>query len=46
MANEVMFNTYKSYFNMGLFTADDIKLFAEVGDLSQDQANQILQPAA
>lgn len=46
MANEVMFNVYKSYYAMGLFTADDIKLFAEVGDLTQDQANQILQPAA
>lgn len=46
MANEVMFNVYKSYYEMGLFTEDDIKLFAEVGDLSQEQANQIIQPAA
>ena len=45
MANDVMFNVYKSYYKMSLFTADDIKLFVEVGDLSQDQANQILQPA-
>ena len=46
MANDVMFNVYKSYYEMKLFTADDIKLFAEVGDLSQEQANQILQPVA
>lgn len=46
MANEVMFNVYKNYYEMKLFTADDIKLFAEVGDLSQGQANQILQPVA
>ena len=46
MANDVMFNFYKSYYEMGLFTAEDIKLFAEVNDLTQEQANQILQPAA
>ena len=46
MANDVMFNVYKSYYELKLFTADDIKLFVEVGDLSQDQANQILQPVA
>ncbi|WP_314737058.1 hypothetical protein [Limosilactobacillus urinaemulieris] len=46
MANDVVFNAYKKYYKMKLFTADDIKLFAEVGDLSQEQANQILQPAA
>lgn len=43
MANDVMFNVYKSYYEMSLFTADDLKLFVEVGDLSQDQANQIMQ---
>lgn len=42
MANDVMFNVYKSYYELKLFTADDIKLFVEVGDLSQEQANQIL----
>ncbi|MBD7894539.1 MULTISPECIES: XkdX family protein [Limosilactobacillus] len=46
MANDVMFNVYKSYYELKLFTADDIKLFVEVGDLSQEQANQILQPVA
>ena len=46
MANDVMFNVYKSYYELKLFTADDIKLFIEVGDLSQEQANQILQPVA
>ena len=46
MANNVMFNVYKSYYELKLFTADDIKLFAEVGDLSQEQANQIIQQAA
>ncbi|MDM8259620.1 MULTISPECIES: XkdX family protein [Limosilactobacillus] len=46
MANNVMFNVYKSYYELKLFTADDIKLFVEVGDLSQEQANQIIQPAA
>ena len=46
MANNVMFNVYKSYFEMNLFSVADIQLFVEVGDLSQDQANQILQPAA
>ena len=46
MANDVMFNVYKSYYALKLFTADDIKLFVEVGDLSQEQANQILQPVA
>ncbi len=46
MANNVMFNVYKSYYELKLFTADDIKLFVEVGDLSQEQANQILQPVA
>ena len=46
MANDVMFSVYKKYYEMELFTIDDIKLFAEVGDLSQEQANQILQPAA
>lgn len=43
MANDVMFNVYKSYYSMGLFTADDINLFVSVGDLSQAQANEILQ---
>lgn len=46
MANDVMFNVYKSYYELKLFTADDIKLFVEVGDLSQEQANQILQLVA
>ena len=46
MANDVMFNVYKSYYELKLFTVDDIKLFVEVGDLSQEQANQILQPVA
>ena len=46
MANDVMFNVYKPYYELKLFTADDIKLFVEVGDLSQEQANQILQPVA
>lgn len=46
MANDIIFNVYKKYYEIKLFTADDIKLFAEVGDLSQEQANQILQPAA
>ena len=46
MANDVMFNVYKSYYELKMFTADDIKLFVEVGDLSQEQANQILQPVA
>lgn len=46
MANNVMFNVYKSYYELKLFTADDIKLFVEAGDLSQEQANQIIQPAA
>ena len=46
MDNDVMFNVYKSYYELKLFTADDIKLFVEVGDLSQEQANQILQPVA
>lgn len=46
MANDVMFSVYKKFYKMKLFTIDDIKLFAEVGDLSQEQANQILQPAA
>lgn len=46
MANNVMFNVYKSYYELKLFTADDIKLFVEVGDLSQEQANQIIQQAA
>ena len=46
MAKDVMFNVYKSYYELKLFTADDIKLFVEVGDLSQEQANQILQPVA
>ena len=46
MANDVMFNVYKSYYELKLFTADDIILFVEVGDLSQEQANQILQPVA
>ena len=46
MANDVMFNVYKSYYELKLFTADDIKLFVEVGDLSQEQANQFLQPVA
>ena len=46
MANNVMFNVYKSYYELKLFTADDIKLFVEVGDLSQEQANQIIQPVA
>lgn len=46
MANDVMFNVYNKYYEIKLFTADDIKLFAELGDLSQEQANQILQPAA
>ena len=46
MANDVMFNVYKNYYEMKLFTVDDIKLFVEVGDLSQEQANQIIQPVA
>lgn len=46
MANDIMFNVYKSYFKMNLFTAADIQLFVEVGDLSQAQADQILKPAA
>lgn len=45
MANDIMFDTYKSYFQMKLFSADDIKEFADVGYLSQDQANEILQSA-
>lgn len=46
MANDIMFNVYKSYFEMNLFSVADINLFVEVGDLSQEQANQIIQPAA
>ena len=46
MANDVMFNVYKPYYEMSLFTADDIKLFIDVVYFSQEQANQILQPVA
>ncbi|MEO5283664.1 XkdX family protein [Limosilactobacillus allomucosae] len=42
MANDFMFGIYKSYYEMGLFTKDDLDLFVEVGDLSADQENQIL----
>lgn len=45
MVNEVIFNVYKSYFEMNLFTETDIRLFAEVGYLTQEQADQILKPA-
>ncbi|MCF0118726.1 MAG: XkdX family protein [Limosilactobacillus mucosae] len=37
-----MFGIYKSYYEMKLFTKDDLDLFVEVGDLSADQENQIL----
>lgn len=40
-----MFEIYDSYYHMGLFTKDDIALFVEVGDLTQDQADKILKPA-
>ena len=40
-----MFEIYESYYNMGLFTDADIKLFAEVGDLTQADADKILKPA-
>ena len=42
MANDFMFGIYKSYYEMKLFTKDDLDLFVEVGDLSADQENQIL----
>ena len=42
MANDFMFGIYKSYYEMKLFTKDDLDLFVEVGDLSVDQENQIL----
>lgn len=42
MANDFMFGIYKSYYEMKLFTKDDLDLFVEVGDLSTDQENQIL----
>lgn len=41
----IMFEVYESYYKMGLFTADNIKLFVEVGDLTQAEADKILQPA-
>lgn len=40
-----MFEIYESYYNMGLFTDADIKLFVEVGDLTQADADKILKPA-
>lgn len=46
MANDFMFGIYKSYYEMKLFTKDDLDLFVEVGDLSADQENQILGVAA
>lgn len=46
MANDFMFGIYKSYYEMKLFTKDDLDLFVEVGDLSADQENQILSVAA
>lgn len=42
MANDFMFGIYKSYYEMKLFTKDDLDLFVEAGDLSADQENQIL----
>lgn len=46
MANDFMFGIYKRYYEMKLFTKDDLDLFVEVGDLSADQENQILGVAA
>ena len=40
-----MFEIYESYYNMGLFTDADIKLFVEVGDLTQADADKILKSA-
>lgn len=37
-----MFEIYNSYYKMGLFTVDDIKLFVEVNDLTQEEADKIL----
>ncbi|MCZ3746578.1 XkdX family protein [Limosilactobacillus vaginalis] len=41
-----MFEIYLSYYQMGLFTADDIALFVRAKDLTQEQADQILKPTA
>lgn len=37
-----MFDIYKQYYQFGLFTADDIRLFQQVGQLTADQVQQIL----
>lgn len=41
-----MFEIYELYYKMGLFTADDIKLFVEVNDLTQEEADKILGTTA
>lgn len=41
-----MFSIYQSYYKLGLFNDDDIKLFVEVGDLTQEEADKILKPVA
>lgn len=39
-----MFEIYQRYYKMGLFTVADIKLFVEVGDLTQEEADKIIKP--
>lgn len=39
-----MFEIYLTYYNMGLFTADDINLFVRAKDLTQEEADKILKP--
>lgn len=40
-----MFEFYLNYYQIGLFTADDIKLFVRSKDLTQEEADKILKPA-
>lgn len=39
-----MFPTIKQYFEMELYTEDDIKLFLETGMITQDEYDQIIVP--
>lgn len=36
-----MFDIYKNYYLMGLFTDDNLLLFESVGDLTADQVKEI-----
>lgn len=39
-----MFPTIKQYFEMGLYTEDDIKLFLDTEMITQDEYDQIILP--